>query len=37
LLNRVSQRLKARQETVVIAEPSTGGLISAALPAMPGA
>ena len=34
---QVAQRLKARQETVVIAESSTGGLISAALLAVPGA
>ena len=33
----VSQRLKERRETIVIAESSTGGLISAALLAVPGA
>jgi nicotinamide-nucleotide amidase len=37
LAERVAARLKARGETVVIAESSTGGLISAALLAMPGA
>ena len=33
----VAQRLKERRETVAIAESSTGGLISAALLAVPGA
>jgi len=33
----VSERLKARQETVAVAESSSGGLISAALLAVPGA
>ena len=34
---RVSHLLKERGETIVVAESSTGGLISAALVAMPGA
>src|SRR3974390_1730797 len=34
---RVSRLLKERGETIVVAESSTGGLISAALLAMPGA
>jgi nicotinamide-nucleotide amidase len=34
---RIAQRLKARGETVAIAESSTAGLISAALLAIPGA
>jgi nicotinamide-nucleotide amidase len=34
---RLGQRLKERGETVVVAESSTGGLIAAALLAMPGA
>src|SRR5215471_4781088 len=33
----VAERLKARHETIAIAESSTGGLISAALLAVPGA
>src|SRR5580700_9228124 len=33
----VAQRLKARRETVAVAESSAGGLISAALLAVPGA
>ena len=33
----VAQRLKARRETIAVAESSTGGLISAALLAVPGA
>jgi PncC family amidohydrolase len=33
----VAQRLKERRETIVVAESSTGGLISAALLALPGA
>lgn len=37
LAERVAARLKARGETVAVAESSTGGLISAALLAMPGA
>ena len=37
LANEVAQRLRARKETVAIAESSTGGLISAALLAVPGA
>jgi PncC family amidohydrolase len=35
--NRVADRLKARKETLAIAESSVGGLISAALLATPGA
>jgi PncC family amidohydrolase len=34
---RIGQRLKARQETIAIAESSTGGLLAAALLAVPGA
>src|SRR4051812_22489167 len=34
---RIARRLKDRGETVVVAESSTGGLISAALLALPGA
>jgi PncC family amidohydrolase len=34
---QISNRLKARQETVAVAESSSGGLISAALLAVPGA
>lgn len=34
---RIGARLKARKETIAIAESSTGGLISAALLAVPGA
>ena len=34
---RISQLLKDRGETIVVAESSTGGLVSAALLAMPGA
>jgi nicotinamide-nucleotide amidase len=34
---RIGARLKARRETIAIAESSTGGLISAALLAVPGA
>ena len=37
LAERISDRLKARGETIAIAESSTGGLISAALLAVPGA
>ena len=37
LAERVSERLKARGETVAVAESSAGGLISAALLAVPGA
>jgi PncC family amidohydrolase len=37
LAGAISERLKARGETVAIAESSTGGLISAALLAVPGA
>jgi nicotinamide-nucleotide amidase len=37
LAETISTRLKARKETIVVAESSTGGLISAALLAMPGA
>ena len=35
--SKVAERLKERRETVAIAESSTGGLISAALLAVPGA
>jgi nicotinamide-nucleotide amidase len=35
--SRVAQRLKERRETIAVAESSTGGLISAALLAVPGA
>jgi len=34
---RIAERLKARQETVAVAESSSGGLVSAALLAVPGA
>jgi PncC family amidohydrolase len=37
LAGRIAARLKARGETIAIAESSTGGLISAALLAVPGA
>ncbi|HTW70190.1 MAG TPA: CinA family protein [Acetobacteraceae bacterium] len=37
IAERIAARLKARGETVAIAESSTGGLISAALLAVPGA
>ncbi len=37
LAERIAERLKARKETVAIAESSSGGLISAALLAVPGA
>jgi nicotinamide-nucleotide amidase len=37
LAETIAARLKARKETIAIAESSTGGLISAALLAMPGA
>ncbi|MGH7152609.1 MAG: CinA family protein [Acetobacteraceae bacterium] len=37
LAERIATRLKARAETIAIAESSTGGLISAALLAVPGA
>ena len=37
LADRVGQRLKARKETVAIAESSSGGLLSAVLLAVPGA
>lgn len=37
LAERIAEQLKARKETIVIAESSTGGLISAALLAVPGA
>jgi PncC family amidohydrolase len=37
LAERVAERLKARGETVAVAESSTGGLVSAALVAVPGA
>jgi len=37
LAQRVGQRLKARKETVAIAESSSGGLLSAVLLAVPGA
>ncbi|HET6182317.1 MAG TPA: CinA family protein [Acetobacteraceae bacterium] len=37
LAERIAARLKARGETIAIAESSTGGLISAALLAVPGA
>jgi PncC family amidohydrolase len=37
LAETIAARLKARRETIAIAESSTGGLISAALLAMPGA
>jgi len=37
LAERIADRLKARKETIAVAESSTGGLISAALLAVPGA
>jgi nicotinamide-nucleotide amidase len=37
IAERISVRLKTRNETIAIAESSTGGLISAALLAIPGA
>jgi nicotinamide-nucleotide amidase len=37
LAGRIAARLKARGETIAVAESSTGGLISAALLAVPGA
>lgn len=37
LAERIAEQLKARHETIAIAESSTGGLISAALLAIPGA
>jgi nicotinamide-nucleotide amidase len=37
LAETIAARLKARRETIAIAESSTGGLISAALLAVPGA
>ena len=37
LAETIAARLKARKETIAIAESSTGGLIAAALIAMPGA
>ena len=37
LAERVAERLKARKETIAVAESSSGGLISAALLAVPGA
>jgi len=37
LAETIAARLKARRETIAIAESSTGGLIAAALIAMPGA
>jgi nicotinamide-nucleotide amidase len=37
LASRIAEHLKARRETVAVAESSTGGLISAALLAVPGA
>ncbi|MGE0733483.1 MAG: CinA family protein [Alphaproteobacteria bacterium] len=37
LAEQIADHLKARKETVVVAESSTGGLISAALLAIPGA
>ena len=37
LAETISARLKARRETIAVAESSTGGLISAALLAVPGA
>jgi nicotinamide-nucleotide amidase len=37
LAERISERLKARGETVAVAESSAGGLIAAALLAVPGA
>jgi nicotinamide-nucleotide amidase len=37
LANQIGARLKARRETIAIAESSTGGLVSAALLSVPGA
>ncbi len=37
LAEQIATRLKAREETVAVAESSTGGLVSAALLALPGA
>lgn len=37
LAGRIAERLTARQETIAVAESSSGGLISAALLAVPGA
>ena len=37
LAEQVGQRLKARRETIAVAESSSGGLLSAALLAVPGA
>ena len=37
LANEVGERLKARRETVAVSESSSGGLVSAALLAVPGA
>jgi nicotinamide-nucleotide amidase len=37
LANRIADQLKAREETIAISESSTGGLVSAALLAVPGA
>ncbi len=37
LAERIAEHLRSRQETIAISESSTGGLISAALLAMPGA
>jgi PncC family amidohydrolase len=37
LAERIAQRLTARHETIAVAESSTGGLIAAALLAVPGA
>jgi nicotinamide-nucleotide amidase len=37
LAETIAARLKARRETITVAESSTGGLISAALLAVPGA
>ena len=37
MAERVADKLRARGETVVVAETSTGGLISSALLAVPGA
>ena len=37
LAERIGERLKARRETIAVAESSTGGLISASLLSVPGA
>jgi PncC family amidohydrolase len=37
LANRIAEQLKARGDTIAISESSTGGLVSAALLAVPGA